>query len=192
MRTTISLKKPHWRIFSTTFKLTHLFSSGRQARVSSDPSLDVEVALTVATQVDGAWRNVDVHQVVDDSALDVVEDAIHQVATAHIHDLYVGQIPGARESGQTSAVLRRSFNLIWSHFCVSSPVQNLVQRLVRGLVTLDPLHEVLNGLLCIAVYVVWAAQLNLLQREETQEEDVSREKRKLADTESVGFGITKF
>ncbi len=48
----------------------------------------------MATQVDGAWRNVDVHQVVDDSALDVVEDAVHQVTTAHIHDLYVGQIPG--------------------------------------------------------------------------------------------------
>lgn len=42
------------------------------------------------------------------------------------------------------------------------PVQNLIQRLVGGLVTLDPLHEVLNGLFCVAVDVVWAAQFNLL------------------------------
>lgn len=48
----------------------------------------------MATQVDGARRDVDVHQVVDDSALDVIEDAVDQVATAHVHDLYVGQIPG--------------------------------------------------------------------------------------------------
>lgn len=73
---------------------THLFSSGRQAWISSDPPLDVEVALTVATQVDGTWRNVDVHQVVDDSALDVIEDSVHQVTTTHVHDLYVGQISG--------------------------------------------------------------------------------------------------
>lgn len=71
----------------------HLFPSGRQARVSSDPPLDVEVALTMATQVDGTRRDVDVHQVVDDSALDVIEDAVHQVTAAHVHDLYIGQIP---------------------------------------------------------------------------------------------------
>lgn len=63
----------------------------------------------MATQVDGAWCNVDVHQVVDNSALDVVEDAVDQVTAAHIHDLYVGQIPGARESSQLAVVLRRWF-----------------------------------------------------------------------------------
>lgn len=47
----------------------------------------------MATQVDGARRDVDVHQVVDDSALDVVHDAVHQVTTAHVHDLNVGQVP---------------------------------------------------------------------------------------------------
>lgn len=89
----------------------------------------------MATQVDGAWCDVDVHQVVDDSALDVVEDTVDQVTTAHVHDLNVGQVP----------------------------VQNLVQRLIGRLVTLDPLHEVFNGLLCVAVDVVGAAQLHLLQ-----------------------------
>lgn len=87
--------EPYQYTFLMTFKLvryinTHLFSSGRQARISSNPSLDVEVTLPVATQVDGTWSDVDVHQVVDDSALDVVKDAVHQVTTAHVHDLYVG------------------------------------------------------------------------------------------------------
>lgn len=86
---------------------THLFSSGRQTRVPPDPSLDVQVALTVATQVDGTWCNVDVHQVVDDSALDVVKDTVHQVTTAHVHYLYVGQISGVREASQPSTVLGR-------------------------------------------------------------------------------------
>lgn len=58
----------------------------------------------MATQVDGARRDVDVHQVVDDSALDVANDTVHQVPEAHVHDLYVGQIPGAREVGQPAAI----------------------------------------------------------------------------------------
>lgn len=49
---------------------------------------------------------------------------------------------------------------------MSSPVQNLVQRLVGRLVALDPLHEVLDGILGVAVDVVWAVQLNLLRGEE--------------------------
>lgn len=93
---------------------THLFSSGRQARISSDPPLDVEVALTVATQVDGTRRDVDVHQVVDDSALDVVEDAVHQVATAHVHDLYVGQIPGEK-TGKSS--IYTAVDALWWKSC---------------------------------------------------------------------------
>lgn len=138
------------------YSTSHLFSSGGQPRVSSDPSLNVEVALPVATQVDGARRDVDVHQVVDDSALDVIKDAVHQVTTAHVDDLYVGQIPGEKES--VNRLRSRGGSLVWSKsFCVSSPVQDLVQRLVGGLVTLDPLHEVLDGLLCVAVDVVWAA-----------------------------------
>ncbi len=52
----------------------------------------------MATQVDRARGNVDVHQVVDDSALNVVKDAVDQVTAAHIHDLYIGQIPAESES----------------------------------------------------------------------------------------------
>ena len=44
--------------------------------------------------------DVNVHQVVDDAALDVVLNPVDQVAPAHIHDLNVGQIPvgGRQES----------------------------------------------------------------------------------------------
>lgn len=48
----------------------------------------------MATQVDGAWRDVDVHEVVDNPALYVVLDLVHQVPPAHVHNLDVGQIPG--------------------------------------------------------------------------------------------------
>lgn len=95
---------------------THLFPPGRQARVSSDASLNVEVTFTVATQVDRAWCDVDVHQVVDDSALDVVKDAVHQVATAHIHDLYVRQVPDARWTRTICQLCQ--FNLLQAILCI--------------------------------------------------------------------------
>lgn len=95
---------------------THLFPPGRQARISSDPPLDVEVALTVAAQVDGTRRDVDVHQVVDDSALDVIEDAVHQVTTAHVHDLDVGQIPG--EERGTSSIYAALSGFWWKPCCL--------------------------------------------------------------------------
>lgn len=47
----------------------------------------------MATQVDGPRRHVDVHEVVDDPALDVVLDPINQVPAAHVEDLDVGQVP---------------------------------------------------------------------------------------------------
>lgn len=49
------------------------------------------------------------------------------------------------------------------------PVQNFIQRLIVGLVALDPLHEVLNGVLCVAVDVVWAAKFDLLKQEKQLE-----------------------
>lgn len=84
---------------------THLFSSGRQTGVPSNPSLDVEVALTMATQIDGTWCNVYVHQIVHDSGLDVAKDTVHQETAAHVHDLYVGDIPETGEASQASPIL---------------------------------------------------------------------------------------
>lgn len=78
--------------------MPNLFAPGGEARVSSDAALDVELALAVATQVDGARRDVDVHEVVDDPALNVVQHAVHQVALTHVHDLDVGEIPGRKET----------------------------------------------------------------------------------------------
>lgn len=71
----------------------YLFASGRETRVSADSTLDVELALTVAAQVDGARRDVNVHEVVDDPALDVVQHSVDQVPLAHVHDFDVGEIP---------------------------------------------------------------------------------------------------
>lgn len=69
---------------------TNLFSPFRQVSVTTNAPLNVEVTLTVATQVDGAWCNVDVHQVVDNPALDMVNDMVDKVTPAHINDFYVG------------------------------------------------------------------------------------------------------
>lgn len=43
-------------------------------------------------QVDGARCDVDVHEVIHDSALDVILDSVHQVPPAHVDDLYEGQL----------------------------------------------------------------------------------------------------
>ena len=74
----------------------YLLAPGSEARVSSDAPLDIELALAVAGQVDGARRDVDVHEVVDNPALDVVQHPVHQIALTHIHDFNVGEIPESR------------------------------------------------------------------------------------------------
>ncbi len=59
------------------------------------------VALSVPTQVDGVRVHVDVHEVVDNLALDVVLYPVHQKPPAHIHHLNKRQVPaGARETLQ--------------------------------------------------------------------------------------------
>lgn len=101
-----------------------------------------------------------------------------------------------RETVRQLPAISMSSVSIWSKSPeVSSPVQDLVQRLIGRLVTLDPLHEVLNGLLCVAVEVVWTVQLHLLQKVETEGEDFSREQRRtaasrcfLTSTQFVLFG----
>lgn len=52
------------------------------------------VALSVPTQVDGVRVHVDVHEVVDDLALDVVLHPVDKEAASHIHHLDEGQFPG--------------------------------------------------------------------------------------------------
>lgn len=50
----------------------------------------------MAAKVDGTGGDMNVHQVVDDAALDVVLDPVHQVPAAHIEDLDVGQVSAGR------------------------------------------------------------------------------------------------
>lgn len=45
------------------------------------------------TEVDGAGRHVDIHQVIDCAALYMVLNPVHQVPTANIEDFDVGQGP---------------------------------------------------------------------------------------------------
>lgn len=47
----------------------------------------------------------------------------------------------------------------------NSPVQDLIQRLVGVFIALDSLHEVLHRLFGVAVCVVGATQLHLLQNQ---------------------------
>lgn len=126
---------------------TDLFPPGRQAGVASDASLDVEIALAMTTEVDGAWSDVDIHEVVDDSALDVVNNAVHQVSTAHIHDLYVRHVAEKERKNRSNFLNTEVISSSSRFVCGSSPVQIFVQRLIGGLVTLYPLHEVFDGLL---------------------------------------------
>lgn len=52
-------------------------------------------------EVDGARCDVDVHEVVHYTALDMILNLVHQISGAHVEDLNVGQIPNAHkiESG---------------------------------------------------------------------------------------------
>lgn len=84
-------------------RLIYLFASGCEAGVSSNSTLDVELALSVAAQVDGAWCDVDVHEVVDNPALDVVQHPVDQVPLTHVHDFNVGEFPERqRQTSYTS------------------------------------------------------------------------------------------
>lgn len=67
--------------------ITHLLPSRGKFRVSSDAAFHVVVALPVPTQVDGVRVHMDVHEVVDNLALDVVLHAVHQETAAHVHHL---------------------------------------------------------------------------------------------------------
>lgn len=47
----------------------------------------------MTTEVDSARCDMDVHQVVDDPALNMILNLIHQVPAAHVKDLNVWQVP---------------------------------------------------------------------------------------------------
>lgn len=58
------------------------------------------VALPVSTQVDGVGVHVDVHEVVNDLALNVVLHPVHQETLSDVDNLDKGEVPaGANETG---------------------------------------------------------------------------------------------
>lgn len=66
---------------------SNLFPSRGKFRISTDAPFDIVVALSVPTQVDGVRVHVDVHEVVDNFALDVVLHPVHQKTPAHVYNL---------------------------------------------------------------------------------------------------------
>lgn len=76
---------------------SHLSAPRRQAGIASQAPLQVVGALPVPTQVDGSGLDVNVHQVVDNLALDVVLDAVDEVTASHVNHLDERQLPGRRE-----------------------------------------------------------------------------------------------
>lgn len=72
----------------------YLLAPGRELRVPPEAAFRVVVALSVPTQVDGVRVHVDVHEVVDDLALDVVLHPVDKEAASHVHHLDEGQFPG--------------------------------------------------------------------------------------------------
>lgn len=70
---------------------------GGEFSVSSDAALDVVLAFSVPAEVDGVGVYVDVHEVVDNLALDVVLNTVYQEPTAHVHHLDEGQVSGEKK-----------------------------------------------------------------------------------------------
>lgn len=64
-------------------------------------------------QVDGPGRDVDVHEVINDPALNVVLNLVHQVSTAHVEDLDVGVLPVIKENGEKKEG-KRNFHTVSS------------------------------------------------------------------------------
>lgn len=119
-------------------------------------------------QVDGAGCDVDVHEVVNYSALYVVLDPVDQVPPSHIDDLYERKIPEHTNKPKKGKFMDSR----WIRFISTAtkrhlPVQFLIQWLIGVFITFYPLHKVSDGFFCVTVRVVWTAQLHLLKTKTT-------------------------
>lgn len=83
------------------FLLPHLLAPVGEARVPSNPALEVELALPVPTEVNGAGLDVDVHQVINNPALDVILNPVHQEPPANVDDFDERKFPGDRQRQQS-------------------------------------------------------------------------------------------
>lgn len=84
----------------------YLLSPGREPRVSTDTTFDVQITLSMPAQVDGAGRDVDIHKVVNNSALYVVLNPVHQVPPPHIYDLNERKVPEHTKKQRTCEIDR--------------------------------------------------------------------------------------
>lgn len=135
----------------------------REACVTAQPPLQVVSALSMSAQVDGSGLDVDVHQVVHNLTLDVVLDAVDEVAPSHVYHLNEGEIPGGRERRGCSEQLQvgpiNSIVIYIDHL----PVMLIrVQRLVAGFVTFNSLLEIQHSFSLVTVPVVWTRHLHFL------------------------------
>lgn len=90
----------NWKLLCS---LLYLFAMRREASVTPHPSLQIVRALPVPTQVDGSGLDVDVHQVVNDLALNVILDAVDEKTATHIDYLDEWEIPGRRQDANDSS-----------------------------------------------------------------------------------------
>lgn len=74
----------------------YLLAPVGEARVASNLPLEVELTFAVPTQVNGAGLDMDVHQVVNDPALDVILDPVDQEPPTNVDDFDERKLP--RES----------------------------------------------------------------------------------------------
>lgn len=88
--------------------LPHLLAPVGEARVASNLPLEVELALAVPTEIDGAGLDMDVHQVVNDPALDVILNPVDQESPANIDDLDERKLPRkSKDEGVVSGESRK-------------------------------------------------------------------------------------
>lgn len=144
---------------------SYLSATRREACVTAQPPLQVVSALSMSAQVDGSGLDVDVHQVVDNLTLDVILDAVDEVAPSHVYHLNEGKLPGGREhrgcSEQLQVRLINSIVIYTDHL----PVMLIrVQRLVAGFVTFNSLLEIQHSFSLVTVPVVWTRHLHFLHR----------------------------
>lgn len=97
----------------------HLLPSARQFRVSANAPLLVVMALAMPAEVDGVGVHVDVHEVVDDFALDVILHPVDQEAAANVDDLDEGQAPAGRRKRHSPSLRLEGISCAFGAICMS-------------------------------------------------------------------------
>lgn len=70
-----------------TLSGSYLFPSCCQAWIPTNLANKVAFTLTMSTKVDGAWLNMNIHEVIDNFTLNVILDTVDKEALPHIYHL---------------------------------------------------------------------------------------------------------